>query len=394
MTSSKDLSIFFQPVADEILNALVDGKNTLQSIVSIHTLGNFPNIEGADIAIMGVLDDRGAVDNEGCAGAPNQIREQLYKLYSHSKKIKIVDLGNINKGETTTDTHFAVSSAVSQLLRSNIIPVILGGGQDITYANYSAYEKLEKTVNIVTVDPTFDLGEFQSKISSKTYLSKIILHQPNYLFNYSNIGYQTYYVDPYTLELMNKLFFDVYRVGMVNQDIKETEPIVRNADILSIDISAVKKSDAPGNSSNGPNGLSGEDICQICRYAGMSDKLTSFGIYELNPYFDRMNQTAALAAQMIWCFIDGFYQRKKDFPFADQNDYIKYRVSIKNIKDELIFFKSKKTDRWWMDIPFASDVRNKFERHHIVPCSYNDYQTACKEEMPDKWWQNFQKLSL
>jgi formiminoglutamase len=394
MTSPKDLSIFFQPIALDLLNALNAENNTFRTKIAIHTTDNFPDLSGADLAIMGVLDDRCAIENEGCATAPDYIRQQFYKLYCHSKKINIVDLGNINKGDSIADTHYAVTNVISQLLTHNIIPIILGGGQDITYANYSAYQKLEKTINIVTVDPSFDLGEFQSLISSKTYLSKIILHQPNYLFNYSNIGYQTYFVDPYTLELMNKLFFDVYRLGMVKEDIRETEPIIRNADMLSIDMAVVKKSDAPGSAVNGPNGLSGEDICQICRYAGMSDKLTSFGIYELNPYFDRMNQTSALAAQMIWCFIDGYYQRKKDFPFADQNDYIKYRVSIKNVKDELVFYKSKKTDRWWMDIPFASDGKNKFERHHIVPCSYIDYQTACNEEMPDKWWQNFQKLSL
>jgi formiminoglutamase len=394
MISSSDFSIFFQPLAQEIINSQSKENNTLQSKINIYTNGNFPDLADTDIAIIGVLDDRGSIENEGCAQAPDCIRQQFYKLYCHSKKIKIADLGNINRGNTTEDTHYAVTNVVSQLLSYNIIPIILGGGQDITYANYSAYEKLEKTVNIVTIDPSFDLGEFQSTISSKTYLSKIILHQPNYLFNYSNIGYQTYYVDPYTLELMNKLFFDVYRLGMVKDDIKETEPIVRNADMISIDIASIRKSEAPGNALNGPNGLNAEDICQICRYAGMSDKLTSFGIYELNPYFDRMNQTSSLAAQMIWCFIDGYYQRKKDFPFADQNDYIKYRVSIKNVKDELVFFKSKKTDRWWMDIPFSADSRNKFERHHIVPCSYIDYQTACNEEMPDKWWQNFQKLSL
>jgi hypothetical protein len=222
-------------------------------------------------------------------------------------------------------------------------------------------------------------------------LSKIILYQPNYLFNFSNIGYQTYFVDPAAIELMQKLFFDSYRLGLVRSNMEETEPIVRNADIVSFDISAVRKSDAPGNYNAGPNGFSGEEFCQIARYAGLSDKVSSVGFYEYNPDYDNRAVTASLVAQAIWCFIDGVTHRKNDLPSSLNPNFLKYRVFISENKHEIVFYKSNKSDRWWMEVPYPNN-KSKYERHHLVPCSYADYHIACNEGMPDRWWQTYQKL--
>ena len=95
---------------------------------------------------------------------------------------------------------------------------------------------------------------------------------------------------------------------------------------------------------------------------------------------------------MIWYFIEGFYNRKHDHPYKDKSDYVKYTVSIKDHKDQIVFYKSKKSDRWWMDVPVKKSFKNIYERHHLVPCSYNDYEVACKDDIPDRWWQAYQKL--
>jgi arginase family enzyme len=386
-----DISIYFQPLDKKFETSNYQGTQLGHIINSYIT--SFPETGKAQIALIGVEEDRNSVDNEGCANAPDQVRKYLYKLFHGSYSPNIIDLGNIKKGHSVEDTYFAVSSAIESLVKKNIVPVIIGGGQDITYANFTAYQKLEQLVNIVSVDNTFDLGEVDQPLDSKSFLSKIILHQPNFLFNYSNIGYQTYLVDQNALDLMSKLYFDSYRLGFVHANIEEVEPIVRNADILSFDISSIRFSDAPGNALASPNGFYGEEACQIVRYAGLSDKLSSIGFYEINPLHDRNGQTSHLVAQMIWCFIDGYYNRKKDFPVANKSEFVKYRVSIQDNKHEIVFYKSPKSDRWWMDVPYPQDKNQKYERHHMVPCSYTDYQTACREDMPDRWWQTFQKLS-
>ena len=191
---------------------------------------------------------------------------------------------------------------------------------------------------------------------------------------------------------MNKMYFDVFRLGEVRADMEEVEPIVRNADMISFDISAIRQSDAPGNKNVSPNGFYGEEACRITRYAGISDKTSSIGFYEVNPTVDERGQTAHLTAQMIWYFIDGFYSRKNDFPMKDKSNYIKYLVNLRKEDKEIVFYKSKKSDRWWMEVPCPTHM-SQYERHHLVPCSYADYQTACNEEMPDRWWQAYQKFS-
>lgn len=345
------------------------------------------------IAIIGVGEERGSSFNAGTSLAPNHVRKYLYRLNKLNGSAKIIDFGNLKVGSSLNDTYFALSSIIEELIKLNILPIIIGGSQDLTYANFLAYKNLEQTVNLVSIDSHFNLGEPDEEINSNNFLTKIILHQPNFLFNYSNIGYQTYFVDSTEIDLMGKLFFDVYRLGQVQKNIEDVEPIVRNADIISIDVSAIRQSESPGNANASPNGFYGEQACQISRYAGLSDKLTSIGFYEVNPEFDNNGQTAHLVAQMIWYFIDGVNNRKKDFPVGSRKTYTKYRVNIQNGENELIFYKSDKSERWWMDVPYPSHQKIKYERHLLVPCSYKDYQTACDDEMPDRWWQTFQKLA-
>ncbi len=354
--------------------------------------GDFPSLENIQLAIVGVEEDRKSLNNEGCGLAPDYVRDNLYKLFQGNYNIKIADLGNIKKGSTIDDSYFAVTDVLSQLLKKNIIPIVIGGSQDLTFCNYLAYQKMEQTINIVAVDSSFDIGDGEKKLDSQSYLSKIILHKPNILFNFSNVGYQSYFVDQNSVELMDKLFFDTHRLGKIRKNMESVEPIVRNADLVSFDVSAIRQSDAPGNGNASPNGFYGEEACQITRYAGMSDKLTSIGFYEINPAFDANKQTVHLVAQMIWYFIDGFYSRKQDYPIVDKSEYTKYRVSIKDHEHEIIFYKSNKSDRWWMDVPYPINHQIKFERHHMVPCSYSDYETACNDELPDNWWQTYQKL--
>ncbi|MEJ6980834.1 formimidoylglutamase [Pedobacter sp. P351] len=392
------LADFFSPVDSNKVGAHEEFfTSQLGSQVEIH-MHSFPDIETQtfDIAIVGVLEDRNALNNQGCALGPDYVREKFYSLFQGTNTVRIVDLGNIKAGNTVSDTYFALKTVVAELIKKDIVPLIIGGGQDLTYAQYLAYESLEQKVDVVIIDPKFDLDDSARDTSIETtstsYLNKILLHQPNYLFNFSNIGYQTYYVNQDSLRVMEKLFFDIHRLGEFSGNISTSEPIIRNANLLSFDIAAIRSSDGGGNANAGPNGFYGEDACQICRYAGMNDKLTSIGFYEFNPAYDTNGQTAMLLAQMIWYFVDGFYNRKKDFPLQPKSQYLIYRASLKDNSHELVFVKSKKTDRWWMQVPYPVGT-SKNERYHLIPCRYEDYQIAVSGEMPDLWWRTYQKLN-
>jgi arginase family enzyme len=391
-----DLSIYFEPAPVEMMTGsqALPEKRMGDVICSYESGGEFPEIEAFDIAIVGVQEERNSFYNKGCANAPDHIRERFYYLYQGNFQSKIVDLGNIKPGNEVGDTYFALSSVISALVDKHVLPLIIGGSQDLTFAQYKAYEDLGRIINIAAIDPAFDLGNAEDRFDSHSYLSKIILQQPNFMFNFTNIGYQTYFVDSNAWQLMQDLHFDTYRLGEVRQDLKEVEPLVRNADMLTFDLSAVRQSDAPGNKNASPNGFYGEEACQICRYAGMSDKMSSAGFYEVNPNRDNYGQTAHLTAQMIWYFIDGFYNRKNDVPARDHGKYIRYIVPMDSYDQDIEFYKSRKSDRWWMLLPSSPLVNSGFKRNVWVPCSYDDYLMAAKDsEIPEKWWKTYQKLA-
>jgi len=381
---------YLNPV-DEVLlvYAKMQPNKTFGQCIEIYTTQNgFPELSNKKIAIVGVEEGRASIGNDGAGANLDEIRKELYKLYSGNWPTKVADLGNIQQGNTVEDTYFALSNLLSYLIKNEVIPIIIGGGQDLTYANYRAYDKLEQTVNIVAVDNKFDLGSIEDDLTSQSYLSKIVMNQPNNLFNYSNIGYQTYFNSQDEIDLLDGLFFDTYRLGEVSNSIQVVEPLMRDADIVSLDLSSIKNADAPANNNATPNGFTGAEICAISRYAGISDKVTSFGIYEYNPKFDIKNQTAQLISQMIWYFIEGVNYRAKDYPFGLKDNYQKYIVPIED--QVLNFHKSNKSGRWWMEIKLNDN--NKFKRHALIPCAYQDYISATNQEIPDRWLKTLKKL--
>lgn len=391
------LSDFFSPIDSAVFTANSSFDNSQLGAKLTAYVDVFPDLEAAkyDLAIIGVKEDRAAINNEGCAFGPDLFRQQFYALHEGQMPSKIVDLGNIVAGKSISDTYFALKHTVIELIKLNILPIIIGGGQDLTFPQYQAYESLEQKVDLLVVDNRFDLdedGDITNQSTSQAYLRRIMLHQPNYLFNFSNIGYQTYFVSQESLQMMDKLFFDVNRLGHFADDLSVAEPIIRNATMLSFDMGAIRSSDACANGNATPNGFYGEDACRIARYAGMSDKLSSIGFYEFNPAYDRQGQTAMLLAQMVWYFVEGFYNRKNDFPMSPKSQYVVYRATVNDGAAELNFVKSKRSDRWWMQVPYPNNGSNN-ERFHLVPCRYEDYTLAVSGEMPDLWWRTYQKLN-
>ncbi len=339
-----------------------------------------------DIAILGIQEERNS-SNKGTASAPDKIRQQLYKLNS-SGKAKILDLGNLKIGHSLKDTYVAVTEIIFELVSNHVIPIVLGGSQDLTYALYLAYENLNQPIKLVSIDPKFDLGYKKDDFDSQSYLGQIILEKGKNLFNYTNLGFQSYYCNKEELNLINKLNFDAYRLGYIRSNLPDIEPVLRDANILSLDISSIKQADAPAHKFPSPNGFYSEEICQLARYAGISDNLSTFGIFELNPVFDNNYQTSRLAAQIIWYFIDGVNARQKDFPEPNSADYTKFIVGFEKTDQNIVFYQNNYNKRWWMEVPYAS----KPGKNLIIACTYDDYKLACNQELPERWLKTLQKL--
>jgi len=381
-----DISYFFQPICVDSITA-----DSIASTVVPHTEGNFPELEKGNIALFYCPEFRnGLVDFQNLKD--DRFRDEFYNLFpsAHWEK-KIYDLGNILPGETIEDSYFAIAKVIEVLVKNDIIPILIGGSQDLLHAVYKGYENLEQSVNITTIDSKMDFGDGVNDIKYDAYLSSILVHNPSFLFNYSIIGLQAPFVKQSEMDLFEKLYFDALRLGEFNADFRKAEPLIRNADILNIDLFSIKASDFNGELYDSPNGFYAEQVCQIAKYAGISDKLSSFALLNLFP-----NTTSSAAnkliAQLVWYFIEGVADRKGDFPKCAKTEYTKFMVNHDDFENDLIFYKSNKSQRWWMEVPHPKHANSRYDRHHLIPCNQEDYDYALKNEIPDLWWRTYQKL--
>jgi formiminoglutamase len=366
-----DLIEFLEPVPLHELNddeGYTDGQ--LGKHIEIFT-EELPDIEHADIIFLGVTEFRGNGYFESDNDAANVIRKHLYRLHYWHTDVIIADLGNVKKGASINDSYAAIKTILAELFRMNKTVLILGGSHDITLAQYQAYIELNQQVEATCVDAMIDLrGE--SPIRSENFLMEMLTGEPNMVKHYNHIGFQSYFVHPRMLETMDKLRFDCFRVGTVTQNIEEIEPVFRNSHLLSFDISAIKHSDAPANK-NCPNGLTGVEACILTRYAGFSSKMNSVGIYGYKPYDDVEEMTAKQISQMVWYFIDGKNRCKQEAALTNREFFNEYHTVFAEV--ETVFLQSKKTNRWWMQMP---DKR-------FTACSYNDYLSASNNQIPERW---------
>jgi formiminoglutamase len=373
------LQTFFEPVP-EFITSQKFASNSFFNYIHFHG-ETFPDIKGTQIALIGLVERRGMKSSTSIERAAAEVREKLYHLKKGDALYKIVDLGDLKTGETHEESIANIQKVGEFLMKKQILPIFIGGSHDLDLGQYLAYQGLHKMVSLVTVDAKMDMEE--EGLPADTHSQDIILKQPNFLFNYTHLAYHSFLVDKDLVNAMEKLYFDHIRLGSLRSSFKEVEPLIRNADLLSFDVCAIQSADAPGAADAQPFGLTGEEACQICRFAGMNEKLSSFGIYGYQPYYDdNRNKTAAVIATMIWYFIEGFYNRKDSLSFKG-SDYIKYTVSLDAQPSLIVFYKSKLSEKWWMEIPQADGA--KYGRTNIIPCSYQDYQMAQSGEIPERW---------
>ncbi len=344
--------------------------------------GEFPSFTGVKFAILGLQENRADENFMGDEICFDLYRKAFYSLYPGNWSHSIIDLGDIEKGETPEDSRFAAKETIAALLKMKIIPLILGAGQDLAYAQYRAYDSLGQMVNMVNIDSRFDLGDADLPISNKSYVGKIVVDLPYNLFNYSVVGYQSYFNSPQEIALMEKLFFDAYRLGEITSDLTIVEPVMRDADIVTLDASAIKTSEISYTNSESPNGFDGREICAISRYAGISNRVSSFGIYEIGKPISHQSG-AMLIAQVLWYFVEGANFRIEDEDFESDKQFTTYIVPIE--ETVLTFKKSNRTERWWILLPFISDVNNKLKRRTLLPCTYGEYLGACNQQIPERW---------
>lgn len=378
-----DLNDYFNPVSIEKPDyEYLTGPAGFPHNTTIHTENNpVKDLKRFKIAILGVPDGRNS-PGPGSSKGPDIIRDQLYRLSRIPGKAKIIDLGNMKNGLTFNDTIAGLTDVLTLLLSEKIFPVIIGGSSSLVTAIDRCFSLSKTPYTLVTVDSRIDFHPESKEPDSYNFLNNIIYNNKSFLSHFINIGYQTYLNDQQALNRLLRRRSELVRIGDVRQAIYLTEPLFRDSDVAVFDISAVRQSDAPAAYSPSPNGFYGEEICLLSRYAGISDKLKVFGLFDVNPEYDIRFQTSGLAAQIIWFFLEGFSQKQYETPSLNESNsgrFIRYHVRVTDLEDDLIFVKSNLTDRWWIEIKTEQDDAQ------YVACSHEDYLKANINEVPDRW---------
>jgi arginase family enzyme len=365
------LADFLEPVN---LYMLSNDEGYLETQLGSHIAlyqDEFPDIAGADIVLVGCNEFRGQTMNATGLSAPDAIRSRFYALYHWHKDVQVADVGNVKAGASLQDTYAALQSVVAELVEQGKKVVVLGGSHDVTLGQYQAYGSLGKIIEVACVDARIDI-DINSVFPAEQFLMQLLTGEPNYTRHYSHIGFQSYMVHPYMLETIHKLGFDCFRVGRVKENMEEMEPVIRNSHMLTFDIAAIQHAHAPSNKLT-PNGFTGEEACMLMQYAGMSQNMSSIGIYGYQPADDVHDLTAKQISHMLWYLMDGVHSSKYESALTDNGNFNEFHLSFAEV--ETVFLQSKRTGRWWMQMPDGK----------FLACSKSDYITASANDIPERW---------
>ena len=355
------LDNWLKPISNEVI-LQIDSLSENQFGAKINTYNDkLPDLSNTDLVLIGLKEKEA-----------NAIRKHLFSTIFPPVKLNITDIGNIRNEADS----FPIP-VIKELVKSNILPIIIGGDVSFFMSQFQAYLESNDLLNTVFIQR--DLDDFYNP-SSKNPLLQIISNHREKIFNASLIAYQAPYTNHESLDILKKNYFDVLRLGRIKSDIKITEPIIRDADFVFFNINAVRFADAPGQEYSVPSGLTLEESCQIGRYCGMNEKLGSFGVYGYFNDKDINELAAKMIAQIMWYFIEGFSLRSEDALLDSSTQ--KYVIDAKLFDRQITFLKSSSSGRWWMLVP---QIRDKVEQRHMyIPCSFEDYEQAKQDTLPER----------
>ncbi len=367
----------FEGLDDERLSGCVQCFQALKSV----------DWEDVDVALIGVNDARNSA-HVGCAKAPDQVRTFLMGLRALAKPLNIIDLGNI-RGNTIDDRYRALEDVMYHLQALKIIPVVIGGSQDYTLPMVKAVKRHVPSYNLAIVDSKIDWLPPEMDFSSANFLAYLCNRTDITPKDLSIVGVQKYLFSKFQEEQFIHRSYEIIRLGQIRQlGHQVVEPLMRDANLLSVDMTAVRQSDQPAHLQPMPNGLTGEELCQVMWYAGQSDRLNAYGIFEQDTQLANSQQGVVLMAQAIWHILEGIALRYNDYPVKDLDKYRQFIVYLEDYELEIKFYNNPDNDRWWVEIPGANDGRD------VISCGRADFETASGNEIPEKWFRYIQKKSV
>ena len=287
-------------------------------------------LNSAQIAILGVPEDRGIAANGGKQGAalgPEAIRRAFYKLTPgfgvNFDGLSMVDLGNVQTGETLEETHKALTEAVRAISSRGVFPLVLGGGHDLTYPGLKGLvqglDLQEGQLGLINLDSHLDVRDMSHGITSGTPFRRALTELPNNALlgrSFVEFGIQEPYNSPHYYQWVRDQGSTVFTLASVGT--RPMEYFLEASRIacdgtktvaLSIDIDSVRSQEAPGASASNPRGFKAPELEKVAYLAGRTDRIRYLDLMEMSPPLDEHNRTASLCASTLFWFCKGFRER-------------------------------------------------------------------------------------
>lgn len=284
--------------------------------VEIKNFGNLTAANQPNIALLGFCSDEGVRRNKGRAGAkdaPDRIRKSLANLpYNFESKKSIFDFGNIIlEDQNLEKARKQQTECVSELIRNNYFPIVLGGGHETAFGDFLGFEPHFENIGIINIDAHFDIRIPVEHSTSGTPFFEMSQHCQTVGkdFNYFVIGIQptgntqALFSRAGTLGVQTVLADEVHTD--LNFGLRKLEDFIQKVDAvyLSLDLDVIDAAFAPGVSAPCVNGLTAFQVKSIIQKVIRSRKLKLFDVVEYNPEYDIDNRTSKLAAHFISEFL-------------------------------------------------------------------------------------------
>ncbi len=289
-----------------------------------------PEDQPPEIGIIGVPFDKAVSLGGGRAGAalaPARVREVL-KKYGTTFNIErnidisdvgIVDFGDVAVAEDIIGTHERITAAVDSLLTKGILPIVIGGGHDISIGTVRALSRFYSgKIGGINIDAHFDVREIiDEKITSGAPFRRLMemdfLKGENFveMGAHDNLNSKTYYDYLVSKKVSVFTLSDVEAEG-TSAVFEKALKIAGGAIFISIDIDSVAQCFAPGSSAPDSRGFDAGQIRELAFLAGASKAVKLLDIVEINPGFDVDDRTARLGASVIISFLNGFKKRRNE----------------------------------------------------------------------------------
>lgn len=303
-------------------------------------------------------DGEGYARNEDFAS----VRELLYGMSSVDLQVGVYDLGDLISGKTHEDTQYIVQEVLSALFEMNCRVVFLGGGSDLEYSFFSAVHTHRRNVRYVHFDAQLDFDSDEVHHSGAC-LSHIFENESFSIREYVHAGYQRHWANPSSIAFLETVGFEAVKLSDIVYEPSRVEPMLRFADIVTLNSNVIESLDQPMNVFPQVNGLNRREICACMQNIGLGKKLLALGLFHF-----QMNgswQNIQLLAQMLWYFWEGVAIQQSRPPKSHVETYI---VMVEN--EGYTFQRETFSNEWY----FGSHK----ELSDCIPCSYEEFHQAKK----------------